>query len=666
MRGERREHRRADEALRKSEALFRAVVDHSPAKIHIKDVDGRYVLINKEAERLYGVTDEEGRGKTPYDLFPEEAADAFMVHDRAAIVSGKAVEEEEEFTLDDGVHTYLTVKFPIYDLGGFSAVGAISTDITELKRTEEALKERERRFRAVTETANDAIISIDQGGKVVMWNEAAEKIFGYPETEIIGKPLTKIIPKRFRKKHKEGLKHLNKTGASDLLGNTMELVGLRKDGREFPIELSLSMWKTGEAVNYVGIARDVTEHKKAEAALRKLSSAVEQSPASVAITDTEGIIEYANPKFTEITGYSAEEAIGQTPLMLKSGETPAAVYKSLWAAIKSGKGWQGTLRNRRKDGTVCLAGLSIAPITAPDGAVTHFVWAQQDITQRVEDERRLKQAEKMDSLGGLAGGIAHDFNNMLLPILSLTDMTRKSLPEDSRERLRLDKVIEAATRAKDLVTGILAFSRQEDAKQENIDIHAAIHETMDLLRSTLLTTIKIKHRLKRDTGTVFADPAQIASVLLNLASNAADAMDGKTGEITVSLSPVKVGKKKAASIPGLRQGKFAKLAVKDDGHGMDEETLDRVMDPFFTTKPVGEGTGMGLSMVHGIVAKHGGAVNISSAPGKGTMVEVYLPLVEREAGPASRDGDDVSGDVRKSAGSSRQPETAMEKPARKH
>jgi PAS domain S-box-containing protein len=140
MRGERREHRRADEALRKSEALFRAVVDHSPAKIHIKDVDGRYVLINKEAERLYGVTDEEGRGKTPYDLFPEEAADAFMVHDRAAIVSGKAVEEEEEFTLDDGVHTYLTVKFPIYDLGGFSAVGAISTDITELKRTEEALK----------------------------------------------------------------------------------------------------------------------------------------------------------------------------------------------------------------------------------------------------------------------------------------------------------------------------------------------------------------------------------------------------------------------------------------------------------------------------------------------------------------------------------------------
>ena len=532
------ELRQTEEALRKNEALLRAVIDYSPAKIHIKDVDGHYVLINKEAERLYGVTNEESRGKTPYDLFPKEVADAFMEHDRAAIVSGKAVEKEEELTSDDGVHTYLTVKFPIYDLGGFSAVGAISTDITELK--------------------------------------------------------------------------------------------------------------------------------KAEAELRKLSRAVEQSPASVVITDTDSTIEYANPKFTEITGYSAEEAIGRTPLMLKSGETPAAVYKSLWAAIKSGKGWQGTLRNRRKDGTVYLAGLSIAPITAPDGAVTHFVWAQQDITQRVEDERRLKQAEKMDSLGGLAGGIAHDFNNMLLPILSLTDMTRKSLPEDSRERLRLDKVIEAATRAKDLVTGILAFSRQEDAKQENIDIHAAIHETMDLLRSTLLTTIKIKHRLKRDTGTVFADPAQIASVLLNLASNAADAMDGKTGEITVSLSPVKVGKKKAASIPGLRQGKFAKLAVKDDGHGMDEETLDRVMDPFFTTKPVGEGTGMGLSMVHGIVAKHGGAVNISSAPGKGTMVEVYLPLVEREAGPASRDGDDVSGDVRKSAGSSRQPETAMEKPARKH
>ena len=655
--------------LRNSEALFRAVVDHSPTKIHIKDVDGRYMLINKEAERLYGVTDEEGRGKTSYDLFPKEVADAFMVHDRAVLVSGKAIEEEEEFTLDDGVHTYLTVKFPIYDLGGISAVGAIGTDITELKQAEQAMRESEEKNRLILNSAGEGIYGLDLEGKTTFVNSKVCELLGYTADELIDQPMHNLI----HHSYPDGTAYPREKCpmyAPFTDGNIYRVtdeVLWRKDGTSFPIAyISTPMLKDGQLVGAVVTFSDITERKEAEEKLRKLSLAIEQSPASVVITDTHGTIEFANLKFTEVTGYSPEEAIGQTTRILESGETPAAVYERLWATVGSGKGWRGTLRNRRKDGMVYLAGLSIAPITAPDGTVTHFVWTHQDITQRVADERSLKQAEKMESLGGLAGGIAHDFNSMLLPILSLTDMTRKSLPEDSRERLRLDKVIEAATRAKDLVARILAFSRQEDAIRDNIDIHAAIHETMDLLRSTLPTTIKIKQRLKRDTGTVFADRAQIASVLMNLAINAADAMESKTGEITMSLLPVKVGKKKASSIPGLHEGKFAKLVVKDDGHGMDQETLERAMDPFFTSKPVGMGTGLGLSMVHGIVSKHGGAVNISSTPGKGTTIEVYLPLVEREADLASRDGGDTSGDVRKSAGSSHQPETAMEKPARKN
>jgi len=373
------------------------------------------------------------------------------------------------------------------------------------------------------------------------------------------------------------------------------------------------------------------KRNKSEERLRKLSQAVEQSPASVIITDTSGVIEYVNQKFTEINGYSAEEAIGQNPSLLKSGETSDSVYENLWTTLKSGKNWHGTLRNKRKNGSVYLSGASISPIIGPDGVNTHYLATMQDITQKIEDENRLKQADKMESIGGLAGGIAHDFNNMLLPILSLTDMTRKALPEDSRDRIRLDKVIEAANRAKELVAKILAFSRHEDAQQENIDIYASIHEALDLLHSTLPSTVKITEKLEIDTGTVFADRAQMASVLMNLASNAADAMEGHTGEMEVSLSPVKVSEEKATSIQGLKAGKYAKLVVEDNGHGMDAKTLARIKDPFFTTKEVGKGTGLGLSMVHGIIYKHDGAIDISSTPGKGTTIEIYLPLVEGEA-----------------------------------
>ena len=644
------ERKKAEEALRKSEALFRAVVDHSPTKIHIKDVDGRYMLINKEAEKLFGVTGQQGLGKTSHDLFPKEMADAFMEHDRAVLISGKAIEEEEEFTLDDGVHTYLTVKFPIYDLGGVSAVGAIGTDITELKQAEQALKESEQRYMRLADNTPAGIWQITPDGETVYINNALSRMLELDDPEeaighFYGDFMTPDSAERVKKQAEKRRKGLSTQYEIDIVG--------KKGGKRRILLTGSSLFsEDGEFVGRIATLVDITERKNAEDQLRKLSQAVEQSPASVVITDTEGIIEYVNPKFSEITGYSAKEAIGQTPRLLKSGETPDAVYERLWAAIKSGKQWRGTMHNKRKNGTVYLADVSISPIVAPDGTVTNFIVATQDITQRVENERRLKQAEKMESLGSLAGGIAHDFNNMLLPILSLTDMTRKALPEDSRDRLRLDKVIEAATRAKDLVASILAFSRQEDAKRENIDIHATIREAMDLLHSTIPTTIKIKQRLKRDTGTVFADRSQLASVLLNLASNAADAIEGKQGEMTVSLSPVKVDKKKAASIPGLDEGKYAKLVVKDSGHGMDEETLARVMEPFFTTKPVGEGTGLGLSMVHGIVSKHGGVVDIASTPGEGTTVEVYLPLVEGEAGHESRDGDEVSGDFGKSGGSS--------------
>ena len=260
-----------------------------------------------------------------------------------------------------------------------------------------------------------------------------------------------------------------------------------------------------------------------------------------------------------------------------------------------------------------------------------FVRTATDITERKEMEARLRQAQKMQSLGNLAGGLAHEINNLLLPILALAKMTLKQFPADSRDATRMQKIIEASERAKALVAQVMAFGRQDEPRMELIALHRVIRETMELIYKTLLSTITVRQHLDENTGTVWADAAQVGAVLMNLVSNAQDAFDGKTGEIDVSLGPVEVDAGLAKSVANLKPGPHARLSVSDKGKGMDEETLDRVFDPFFTTKEVGDGKGLGLSMVHGIIDKHGGAIHLVSKPDAGTTVDVYLPLVEKDA-----------------------------------
>jgi signal transduction histidine kinase len=276
-----------------------------------------------------------------------------------------------------------------------------------------------------------------------------------------------------------------------------------------------------------------------------------------------------------------------------------------------------------------------------DGVIAHYAAAQTDITERVEQQNMLKQIEKMESLGSLAGGIAHDFNNMLLPIIALTKMTLKKLPDQSEHRHRLEKVIQAATRARDLVAQILKFSRREELKQENLNINEILDETLGLLRTTLPSTVKITEIRELETGCIFADASQIGSVLLNLASNAADAMDGKPGELEFSLSRQVVGEAYTDAFKDAKPGPYARIQVRDTGYGMDEPTLKRIFEPFFTTKAVGKGTGLGLATAYGIITKHGGMIHVASEVGKGTTFNIYLPLIEdtdaaRTAGPKAK------------------------------
>jgi PAS domain S-box-containing protein len=259
------ERKQAETALRESEERLQAILDNSTAVIYLKDTEGRYILINRRYETLFHVTRAQIVGLTDYDLFPPEAADAFRANDRRVLETGGALELEEVAPQEDGLHTYISIKFPLRDSAGAPyAVCGISTDITERKRAENELRESEEKFRAVTQSANDAIISANSDGLIISWNKGAQAIFGYPEAEVLGHPVASLMPERYRAAHRHGMGRLKDGGEPHVIGRTVELHGLRKDGSEFPLELSLATWRTGERAYYSGIIRDITERKRIE------------------------------------------------------------------------------------------------------------------------------------------------------------------------------------------------------------------------------------------------------------------------------------------------------------------------------------------------------------------------------------------------------------------
>lgn len=370
----------------------------------------------------------------------------------------------------------------------------------------EKLAESEERSIAIVESAHDAIIAIDAHGHITQFNPAAQAMFGYTMHEALGQDVDIIIPDRFRADHKGAIRKYAQTREEHIFGKNLELSGLRSDGREFPIELTLS------------------------------------------------------------------------PMPKNTPDLCTAIIR--------------------------------------------------DISDREEADRQRRQAQNMESLGNLAGGMAHDINNMLLPILNLTNMVKRTLRSGSGEEKKLSMVIQAAERVQGLVKRVLEFSRQEEADFKDQDIHDIVLEAMPLIRSTTPSSIEIETDFEDFPGIVNADAKQIHAALINLISNASDAIGMRNGAIGIDIKKVMPGPNVINTIAKLRATPYAKISVSDDGCGMTPEILNRAFDPFFTTKEPGKGTGLGLSMIHGIVMKHGGAISLHSEPGKGTRVDLYFPLVE--------------------------------------
>ena len=479
-------------------------------------------------------------------------------------------------------------------------------------------------FYSAIETAADAIININSRGIINTFNLGAQLMFGYTAREVLGKNVAMLMPSPYNEEHGQYISNYLNQG-QQLAGQWREFRARRKDGTVFPVEISvIETYQRGNLM-FLEIIRDISGRVRTEERLSILSRAIEQSPASIIITDYEGTIEYVNPKFSEVSGYSGEEVLGKNTRILKSGEVPSEEYRSLWDTISSGNEWRGLFHNQKKNGDLFWESASVSPIKNHDGAITHFLSVKEDITEQMETEKQLAHALKLEATGQLTSGIAHDFNNLLTII-----MGNIQLLMDEKNRFALNETTEilsdiysAAKDGEDLIQRLLLLLRKTKPKTTQFDVNQIILDLKKVLGRMLGEDIHVKINLNDDGYFVYADPNQVESALLNLAVNSRDAMPNG-GEFQVETRHVTAEFREAYAKLDLKPGNYVAIIVTDTGTGMDAHVLEHAREPFFTTKDAGKGSGLGLSMVYNFTRQCGGDLLLESSPGQGTTVTMLL------------------------------------------
>ncbi len=386
----------------------------------------------------------------------------------------------------------------------------------------------------------------------------------------------------------------------------------------------------GKETEYIsGVFYDITKQKKTEEESLLLATAIEHAAESVIISNRTGKIQYVNPAFEQLSGFSREDIVGENFRILRSDKHDKGFYKEMWEVISRGNIWSGYITNRIKDNTLREFETIISPVQNGSGDIVSFVSVNRDVTQEKVLEAQLQQSDRLQSIGTLAGGIAHDFNNILSAIIGYTELTIDYLEKGSLPYNNLQEVLEAGERAKGLINQILTFSRQSEQDFKPLQLKLIVKEALKLIRATLPSTIEIHQDLQSDAA-ILGDQTKIHQVLMNLCTNAGHALQEKGGVLSVSLSETEIDSSFTVKHFDIKSGSYIKLSVSDTGCGMSASLMEHIFDPFFTTKEKGKGTGMGLSVAHGIVKSHNGTIHVYSEPGEGSVFKVYLPIIEKQ------------------------------------
>ena len=655
------ERKTVAESLRRSESNLRALLNATTDVAFLIDREYKIIALNQSFCTIVGRKMDDLVGADALSLIPPDLAKSRKIKLDEAFKTGKPIRWEDQgaFSWSDNS------VYPISDeTGEVTSVAIFSLDVSERKRAEslqqviytiadavsntkdiqELYSVIHRELNKLIDATNFFVGLYDTESDMITlpyMKDEKDQVEKAPAAQTISAQVIKNNQSMLLKQ--DDMNKLQEEGKIGTVGSPCKIwlgVPLRDENEVIGI-IVVQSYTDENAFNQSDLellefisqqVASAIKRKQNEGQIRILSRSVEQSPAIVLITDLEGNIEYVNPKFIDITGYSGDEVIGKNPRFLKSGKTPKETYITLWETIKAGKEWRGEFLNKKKNGDLYWEFAHISPIKNDQGLITHFLAIQEDITERKRLEKQLITSQKMEAIGTLAGGIAHDFNNLLTIINGYSDMALIKIDPSNPLKKELAAIREAGRKATDLTRQILAFSRKQIYQPQLISINHIISDLNKMIRRLIGEDIKIQMTLAADLSLIKADPGQIEQILINLVVNARDAINQKTNrksdkKIIIKSEMVFLDAAFVTDHMGSQTGKHIHLSVHDNGAGMSEEVRQKIFEPFFTTKDEGKGTGLGLATVYGIVKQNNGSIYVNSEADKGTIFNIYWPAV---------------------------------------